>query len=243
MGSGLSLNLLVSICFLILLFGCIVLHELGHALMARRFGIGTLDITLSPIGGVARLERLPRAPGAEILIALAGPAVTFAIVLGLFGLQIFGLLDGGDNSALGDLGTSLLIVNLVLGLFNLIPAFPMDGGRVLRAVLSGWLGRVRATSIAATIGRAAALAFGVYGLVNLNLLYVALAAYLYIVAAAEEGGVIAEERRRGFDAPRGDIWAAPPGYHWVHRGDGVWQLAPIVVRSGASHAGSTRWTH
>ena len=109
--------------------------------MARRFGIETLDITLYPIGGVARLRRLPRAPGAELLIALAGPAVNFAIAVPLTLLAFF------SPNTLGFAGGNLTIprrvaaINVVLGLFNLIPAFPMDGGRVLRALLSIWVGR------------------------------------------------------------------------------------------------------
>ena len=154
----------LSAFFIVALFGCVVLHELGHALMARRFGIETLDITLYPIGGVARLQRMPRAPGAELLIALAGPAVNFAIVAGLLGLELLGIGGMESDSSLGAFLAGLMLVNLVLGLFNLIPAFPMDGGRVLRALLTGWLGRARATSIAATIGRALAVAFGVYSL-------------------------------------------------------------------------------
>ena len=118
--------------FIIALFGCVVLHELGHALMARRFGIETLDITLYPIGGVARLQRMPRAPGAELLIALAGPAVNFAIVAGLLGLELLGIGGLEADTSLGAFLGGLMLVNLVLGLFNLIPAFPMDGGRVLR---------------------------------------------------------------------------------------------------------------
>ena len=130
--------------------------------MARRYGIETVDITLYPIGGVARLTRMPRAPGAELMIALAGPAVNFAIVAVLVGLLAIGL--PGPESLLGGFFVFLVLMNLVLGLFNLIPAFPMDGGRVLRALLSGWLGRVRATTVAATIGRALAVVFGVYSL-------------------------------------------------------------------------------
>src|SRR5208337_1819973 len=128
----------LSAFFIVALFGCVVLHELGHALMARRFGIETLDITLYPIGGVARLQRMPRAPGAELLIALAGPAMNFAIVAGLLGLELLGIGGMESDSSLGAFLAGLMLVNLILGLFNLIPAFPMDGGRVLRALLTGW---------------------------------------------------------------------------------------------------------
>jgi Zn-dependent protease len=135
-------DLTVRLIELVAVFGCVLLHEFGHALMARRFGIETEDITLYPIGGVARLRRLPRAPGAELLIALAGPAVNFAIVAAVMLLGFLGLgeilLDAGFGFVLPFLG-QLVVINLFLGLFNLIPAFPMDGGRVLRALLSGWL--------------------------------------------------------------------------------------------------------
>jgi len=236
-GGGLSL------LFILALFGCVVLHELGHALMARRFGIETLDITLYPIGGVARLERMPRAPGAELLIALAGPAVNFAIVAGLMGLGLLGLGASDSTAFLGDFLDSLMVVNLVLGVFNLIPAFPMDGGRVLRALLSGWLGRARATTIAATIGRGLAMAFGIYALFHLNLLHMALAAFIYLAAGAEERGVLAEERQRthGDGPSERDMWSAPPGYRWVHRGQGVWQLAPIVVTTSGSRPSPSSW--
>ena len=223
-----------SLVLLLSMFACVLLHEFGHALMARRFGIETEDITLYPIGGVARLRRLPRAPGAELLIAIAGPAVNFAIVLLLLTLFWIGLAA----SPLGPFAEELLVVNLILGVFNLIPAFPMDGGRIFRALLSGWVGRARATIVAATVGRTLAILFGVYSLFFLtelfpqNLIYVGLAAFIYFAAGAEESHVIAEERRRQFtvDKDQGDgIWTAPPGYHWVNRGDGSWQLAPIVV--------------
>jgi len=232
----------LSAFFIVALFGCVVLHELGHALMARRFGIETLDITLYPIGGVARLQRMPRAPGAELLIALAGPAVNFAIVAGLLGLELLGIGGMESDSWLGGFLASLMLVNLILGLFNLIPAFPMDGGRVLRALLTGWLGRVRATSIAATIGRALAVAFGVYSLLHLNLFHVALAAFIYFVAGAEESSVLAEEQKRAYYTPQDQgIWTAPPGYHWVQQGNGVWQLAPVVVTNGGSRRNSSSW--
>ena len=231
--------------FIVALFGCVVLHELGHALMARRFGIETLDITLYPIGGVARLQRMPRAPGAELLIALAGPAVNFAIVAGLLGLELLGIGGMESDSSLGAFLAGLMLVNLILGLFNLIPAFPMDGGRVLRALLTGWLGRVRATSIAATIGRTLAVAFGVYSLLIVfppNLFHVALAAFIYFVAGAEESSVLAEEQKRAYYTPPDQgIWTAPPGYHWVQQGNGVWRLAPVVVTNGGSRRNSSSW--
>ncbi len=225
-----------SLVLLLSTFACVLLHEFGHALMARRFGIETEDITLYPIGGVARLRRLPRAPGAELMIAIAGPAVNFAIVLILVALFSIGLAA----SPLGPFAQDLLVVNLILGVFNLIPAFPMDGGRIFRALLSGWIGRAKATIVAATVGRTLAMLFGLYSLFFLtelfpqNLIYVGLAAFIYFAAGAEESHVIAEERRRQFsvdkDQNQGDgIWTAPPGQRWVNRGDGSWQLAPIVV--------------
>lgn len=222
-------------------FGCVVLHELGHALMARRFGIRTADITLYPIGGVARLERMPRAPGAELLIALAGPAVNVGLALlflaGQMLLVPLGLGPGG--SLIGEFLPALLAINVGLALFNLLPAFPMDGGRVLRASLSGWLGRVRATEVAAWFGQALAIVFGLYALaINHSLLQAALAAFVFLAARAELAHVVAEERRRSIPASSSGIWVAPPGYTWVSRGAGVWQLIPIVVPSSD---GSSPW--
>jgi Zn-dependent protease len=215
-------------------FGCVLLHEFGHALMARRFGIETEDITLYPIGGVARLRRMPRAPGAELLIALAGPAVNFAIVGALTVLSLLGLNALVAGTTLEFLLNELLIVNLVLGLFNLIPAFPMDGGRVLRALLGGWLGRAQATTIAATIGRTLAVLFGIFGIMTLvwtgNPFPLALSVFIYFAARMEETQVLHEERRRQYPAEDKGIWVAPPGYRWVNQGDGIWQLAPMAVR-------------
>jgi len=225
-------------------FGCVLLHELGHALTARRFGIETEDITLYPIGGVARLQRIPRAPGAELLITLAGPAVNFALA---FLFAILGILDSaaGATSFLGQFFKELLGINLTLGLFNLIPAFPMDGGRILRALLSGWLGRVQATIIAARIGRTLAVLFGICSLlVFYNLFLAALAVFIYFAAKAEEAHVLFEERRRrysgGTDQGQG-IWVAPAGHHWVDQGDGIWRLAPVVVRAPDSRWDAPSW--
>lgn len=206
-------------------FGCVALHELGHALMARRFGIRTEDITLYPIGGVARLERLPKAPGAELLIALAGPAVNFAIAAALWPL-----IEpvGRSGAGASDFVASLAAINLGLGLFNLVPAFPMDGGRVLRALLSGWLGRGRATAVAAGLGRGLALAFAAYSLARGHFLQAALAGFIYLAAGAELGRVAAEDRHR--EGEDDSDWPdSPPGFRWVPRGDGVDRLAPIPI--------------
>jgi Zn-dependent protease len=220
-------------------FGCVLLHEFGHALTARRFGIETEDITLYPIGGVARLRRLPRAPGAELLITLAGPAVNLAIAFALGGLLTVGAgLDVWSVFPVAGFLATLAWLNLLLAGFNLIPAFPMDGGRILRAALSGWLGRLRATEVAAGIGQVLAVLFGVYSLVNGPFIHVALAMFVYFAARNELAHVTVDERRRSYaNAPNQGVWTAPAGYHWVRRGRGVWQLAPVTV----SDQDAIRW--
>ncbi len=227
-------------------FGCVLMHEFGHALMARRFGIETEDITLYPIGGVARLQRIPRAPGAELMIALAGPAVNFAIVAALAFLNLLGLDALVEGTMAGYVLGELMIVNLVLGLFNLIPAFPMDGGRVLRAMLGGWLGRAQATTIAATIGRSLAILFGLFGIFTLvtvwNPMPLALAAFIYFAARMEEMQVLHEERRRQYPGQDQGIWVAPPGHRWVNQGNGIWRLAPIAIRAPQPGRGHSQWS-
>lgn len=182
---------LAGVAFILALFGCVVLHEYGHALTARRYGIKTRDITLLPIGGVARLERMPDEPWQELRVALAGPAVNLAIAAVL----LVGLLATGSLSSLG-LGTMtadsfvgrLLSINLTLALFNLIPAFPMDGGRVVRALLATRLDYTRATQIAATLGQGIALVFGFIGLfINPLLVFVALFVWM---GAGQEASVV-----------------------------------------------------
>jgi Zn-dependent protease len=153
------------------LFGCVLLHEFGHCLTARAYGIRTRDVTLYPIGGVARLEGLGRRPVEELFIALAGPAVNFALAFVLtlaflpFGMDLIpqALEVDTPTNLLGFFVFLLLAGNLMLACFNLIPAFPMDGGRVLRSLLQLGLGRLRATEVAAHIGLFLALLIAVAG--------------------------------------------------------------------------------
>jgi Zn-dependent protease len=175
-----------SLIFIVLLFLCVTLHEFGHILMARRFGIETPQVTLLPIGGVASLQRLPTNPIQEFLVAIAGPAVNLVIggvlilLLGRVAPERLSQLDDPDVSLLARLAAA----NLFLVVFNLIPAFPMDGGRVLHAFLSIRLGPQRATQVAATIGQALAFVFGFLGLFG-NPLLLFIAIFIYIAASAE----------------------------------------------------------
>lgn len=187
--------------FLVSLFGCVLLHELGHAIMAQQFGIQTKDIILLPIGGVARLKRMPDKPWQELLVALAGPAVNvvIALVLGCVlilrnGLEVFhGIEILGGNFLL-----SLVTANVVLVLFNMIPAFPMDGGRVLRALLASTMDYAAATRIAAGIGKALAVVFGFAGLIWLsNPLLVFIALFVFLGAQAESDAVQTNQSLRG----------------------------------------------
>jgi stage IV sporulation protein FB len=180
------------VVFILALFACVVAHEFGHALAARRYGIKTPDITLLPIGGLARLERMPEKPGQEIIVALAGPAVNIvlAVLLILLMNARFDMeaLQRLENPAL-DFMVRLTSVNIFLAIFNLIPAFPMDGGRVLRAVLALKFSRVQATNIAARIGQALAFVFGFVGLIGGNPLLIFIAIFVYLAATAEAQSV------------------------------------------------------
>src|SRR5215831_17774166 len=171
------------VIFVLLLFLCVVLHEFGHAFAAKAFGINTPDITLLPIGGVARLERMPEEPVQELIIAVAGPLVNVVIALGLFVAGGSQVLNPSSVEG-GGLVAQLLTINIMLVLFNLLPAFPMDGGRVLRALLATRLSYARATQVAATVGQAFAFIFGFIGLIwNPFLLFIAL--FVYIGASQE----------------------------------------------------------
>lgn len=184
MAAAMNLLLIVAV------FTCVVAHEYGHALAARRYGIETQDITLLPIGGVARLREIPADPVKELVVAIAGPAVNVVIAIAIAaGLIAYGALSAAPLSiAEGVAGVqfwqSLFAINVFLVLFNAIPAFPMDGGRVLRALLALRTDRVRATDTAASIGQAIAIGFGVLGLFG-NPLLILIAFFIYFGARGE----------------------------------------------------------
>jgi stage IV sporulation protein FB len=185
--SGAAEAAMASLIFMVLLFACVLAHEFGHIFTARAFGVATPDVILLPIGGVARLERISEKPSEEFLIAIAGPLVNVVIALVLM-VGVRANLDAHSLAVVESTSVSLVDrlaeVNLFLALFNLIPAFPMDGGRVLRALLATRLGHVRATEVAASIGQLCAFALGFLGLFY-NPLLIFIAIFVYLAASSE----------------------------------------------------------
>jgi Zn-dependent protease len=186
-GEGVS-GVLGGLALIVVLFSIIILHEMGHALAARRYGVPTRDITLLPIGGVARLQRMPAEPKHELVVALAGPAVNAALavaaallIAAISGLSHLGLFSPNMSDPL----QMFLIINLLIAGFNLLPAFPTDGGRVLRSLLALRMDYAKATNAAAHTGQAMAVLFGLLGVVAGNpfLLFVAL--FIWIGASSE----------------------------------------------------------
>ena len=223
-------QVLIGILFILALFICVVLHEYGHALTARKYGIKTRDITLYPIGGVARLERIPDHPLEELWVALAGPAVNLVISALLFAYL---LLTNGATSILnldlseGSFLERLLAVNVSLVLFNLIPAFPMDGGRVLRALLALKLEYTQATQIAAYIGQGFAFLFGFIGLFS-NPFLVFVALFVWIGAAQEASMVQMRTSLGGIPVTR----AMQTDFHILSPSDTLGRAVELIL-SGA----------
>lgn len=187
------------VLFVALLFACVLLHELGHVFAARHYGVKTPDITLWPFGGIASLERMPEKPSEELVVAIAGPLVNVVIAAVL--LLILGAgLKVDDLSKIEDPGTSMLVklagANIFLVVFNLIPAFPMDGGRVLRALLAMNMGFGRATAVAASIGQAIAIGLGLLGIFT-NPMLMIIGVFVFLAASGEAGQVQLKEASRG----------------------------------------------
>ncbi len=213
-------------------FGCVTLHEFGHSLVARHYGINTRHITLLPIGGVAMLDSMPRNPRHELAIAVAGPAVNVVIIGVLLVLSLlagFGSnLTGLDFALGGGLISNLIVINGILVLFNMIPAFPMDGGRVLRALLSMRKGHLRATQIAATTGKVFAFALGIYGLFY-NPILMFTAVFVYYGAETERRAALQSAYFEAFhDRPDAPPPSTPPRSQRVLDPD--WEIVPEVPR-------------
>lgn len=223
------LNTIWLMGFFMALFTCVLLHEYGHALTARRYGVRTQDIILTPIGGIARLERMPEKPVQEFLVAIAGPMVNvvLAILLYLLGKLLFqgdswvlfnwileqNMTFGGgesDPEVMEEVGISatgllfylpvLVVTNIALVVFNLIPAFPMDGGRIFRALLAMRMGRVRATQIASWLGQGIAVLFVVIGLWKSAFTLALIGVFVYTTARAENSMVRLDALVRRFKA-------------------------------------------
>lgn len=206
---------LVGLVGLVLTFACVLLHELGHALAARRYGIRTRDITLLPIGGLARLERMPEKPSQELVVALAGPAVNVVIALALFPLLPRPVRPIIDMLMQGSLLENLVAVNVWMLLFNLIPAFPMDGGRVLRALLATRLSYARATRIASGVGQFVAVLFGAVGVFSPNVVLLFIALFVFLAAGEERTLVETRATIQGLPVRDGMLTE----FHWLDVAD------------------------
>lgn len=213
-------------------FVCVVLHEFGHALTARRFGIQTRDVTLLPIGGVARLEGMPEKPSQEILVALAGPAVNVVIAAILFpiAIGIRGMPNAADfDLAGGEFLATLAAINIFLVIFNLIPAFPMDGGRVLRAALAIKMGRVEATRAAAGVGQALAILFAIAGIFWSPIL-ILIGIFVFFGGRAEAQMVTLQAAFAGLTVER----AMMTEFHVLHKDTALGQAADELL-AGSQH--------
>ena len=215
-GQGLPAAL-ESTLFITIMFACVVLHEFGHVLAARGYGIRTPDITLLPIGGVARLERMPRKPSEELVVAISGPLVNVIIAAAIwlgFGIET-AFHPGYDFLKSGGFFEKLMMWNIFMVAFNLIPAFPMDGGRVLRAVFAMFMEYGAATRRAASIGQGIAMMVAIFMLLNHTFqpMILLICFFIFMAAGQEAASVTQEEATRNLrvrDAMLTDFRSLPP---------------------------------
>jgi Zn-dependent protease len=218
-GAGVGLSAVVfTLILVILIFACVLVHEFGHAFMARQHGVRVHDVSLSAVGGVARMEQLPAEPRAEVLIAMAGPAANFALVVALAPLVLLiGVVSGFSSleeyaltvfdPSMAGLATTLLYANMLIIVFNLMPAFPMDGGRVFRAGLTTVLGRETGTRVAVLVGEAFALVLLLFSIfVAQSVILVLLSLFVMIVAYGEDRAVRVESAMRRMRVGQFALW-------------------------------------
>jgi Zn-dependent protease/CBS domain-containing protein len=232
--SGSLAGALTAIAVIVALFICVVLHEFGHSLVAQRLGLEIHSITLLPIGGVSNLESLPEKPSDELKITIAGPLVNVVLAPIFFGV---GLLLGAAPRVPADLFTGIGSVgqfffylgylNVVLAVFNLIPAFPLDGGRVLRALLATRLGAVRATDVSSIVGQLFAAAFFLIGLLGGNILLALVAVFIYFGATGEAQMVRQREQTRGLRVS--DVMGTKPRTETVTPDHTFGQVLEMVI--------------
>ena len=242
-GSGNDLSGLLYGAFLtLLIFSIVLLHELGHSLAALRFNIPVQDITLLPFGGLARLKRMPDTPFQEFVVAVAGPAVNVFLAVAMW--PVLRLLTDGytswrwvfgqamsETSLLG-LVAYLFMINLSLLIFNMIPAFPLDGGRVFRALLAMVVGNEKATRVAVWVGRGFAMALGIYGLMTLNFILAFIAFFIFTAGSAEGRAVALQGALRGIRVrqilSRVGGASLPPDFSML-------EAAPLTLHSHQNH--------
>jgi len=241
--SGPMLGALYGILVILLLFLCVTLHEFGHALVARYYNIKVPHITLMPIGGLAALERMPDRPLEEFLIAIAGPAVNFLIAAILFPVTMLALSFESNSSSTattvsmlfgrlqepGLIGLLLYLTgtNIVLGLFNLLPAFPMDGGRILRALLAMVIPHIQATRIAVFIGRAMAILLAVWGIFGGGVILLLIAFFIYVGGGSERDSVESRAVLRGVKAGN----ALTPSASNLYTSERVSRVMELIMHS------------
>ena len=218
------------VLFVAALFASVVLHELGHALVARRHGIRTIEIVMFPIGGLARLEKMPTARQ-ELWVAAAGPLVNVVIAGALLTLAAFtgdrvvGGLETLTQPADGNLAERIAYGNLILAIFNLLPAFPMDGGRILRSLLALRMPEDDATQHAARAGRVLAIGMGLYGLLSMNFMLLFIAFFVYLGAAQEGQAAVGRVLTHGMPVRAAMITK----YHTIPHGSTIKEAAQLLL--------------